>query len=178
MRAFLRGINVSGSKIIKMEELRKHFSAMNLQNVKTYIQSGNVLFDSDEKNLEKLKSQIESGLQNKLGYFVDVMIRSVDELRKIVKKNPFAEHAEDSNAKLYVGFLAARPKKTDVEILLSKQNEIESYSLSGNELYILIWKDKQKRPFSNNNVEKILKTSCTTRNWNTVYKMIKLGKES
>lgn len=83
--AFLRGINVSGQKIIKMAELAKMFADMKFKNVKTYIQSGNVLFESNEKDTAKIEIKIEKQIEKTFGFDVMVFVRTKDELEKIVK---------------------------------------------------------------------------------------------
>ena len=100
--AFLRGINVSGQKIIKMENLREMFSSFGFKNVTTYIQSGNVLFETAKTNAQTLTKKIESGLQKALGYDVTVLVRTVDEMVEIVKRNPFKNIKADEEKLLYV----------------------------------------------------------------------------
>jgi uncharacterized protein (DUF1697 family) len=85
--AFLRGINL-GKRNVKSDELRSIFSGMGFGNVRTYIASGNVLFDTKEKDAEKLTKKIEKGLQDALGYKVIVFLRSHGELESILENNP------------------------------------------------------------------------------------------
>ena len=103
--ALLRGINVSGQKIIKMEALKNIFESLKLKNVKTYIQSGNVIFDASEKNSVLLNERIEKHLNKSLGYKVSVMLRTVTELGEIIKLNPYKKIDIDKDIHLYVSFL-------------------------------------------------------------------------
>src|SRR5690349_4856769 len=103
--AFLRGINVSGQKIIKMEELREHFKQPGFSNIATYIQSGNVLFDTKETDAETLRAKIEKNLAKKLGYSVTVIIRSQAELEEITKTCPFSDTELTGKAKIYITML-------------------------------------------------------------------------
>jgi len=169
--AFLRGINVGGHKIIKMEDLRRMFEAMNFENVRTYIQSGNVLFDAAKTKPEALAEKIESALRSSLGFEVKVMPRTIAELADIAAHNPFHE----TDAKIYVSFLSAEPDKERKDSLLSFQNDFEIFRFRSREMYCLIRPhNTAKELFSNNFIEKHLKVSATTRNITTVGKILLL----
>src|SRR5438552_19199303 len=103
--AFLRGINVSGQKLIKMEDLSRMFAEFGFHNVKTYIQSGNVIFETAEPNPDTLTEKIEQGLHESLGYEVTVILRTFLEVEDLVKRDPFKGTKADGNAKMYVTFL-------------------------------------------------------------------------
>ena len=87
--AFLRGINVGGKKIVKMQDLAAIFVAGGFKNVKTHIQSGNVIFEASIKNSSTLTKKIESNLQESLGYAVPVLLRTISELAVLIKSDPF-----------------------------------------------------------------------------------------
>src|SRR5437588_601298 len=100
---FLRGVNVGGNNLLKMAELKLLFDALRLRDAKTYLQSGNVVFRSDEKDREVLKRRIEDGIRKKWGVEVKIVLRTTDELRKVIAANPLPE---DCNPKaLLVAFL-------------------------------------------------------------------------
>lgn len=88
--ALLRAINVSGQKIIKMEDLRRMFEMPGLKNISSFIQSGNILFDAAEKDTERLRIKIEKKLLKDLGYAVEVFVRTAGEISAIVDNNPFS----------------------------------------------------------------------------------------
>ena len=96
--AFLRGINVGGHRLIKMDELARIFTAAGLKNVRTYIQSGNVIFDTASVNAAALQKKIEKTLRNVLGYEVPVMIRRLADIKEIVRRNPFKKIAPGAEA--------------------------------------------------------------------------------
>jgi len=174
--AFLRGINVSGQKIIKMERLKEIFESMKVKNVKTYIQSGNVIFDSSESNSETLINKIESHIKKSLGYEVTVITRTAAEIEKVITQNPFAKKKLDKDYNLYITFLAEEPTDALKKSLMESRDEIANYKIINREVYTLYKRSNAKHPFSNNFVEKKLKVAATTRNWNVVNKIYELGK--
>ena len=121
--AFLRGINVSGQKIIKMVDLAKLFTSFGFKNVRTFIQSGNVIFDSTEQDIDSLTEKIEKNLAKKLGYQVDVMVRTLQHLESILKRNPFKKLPPD--AKISVVFMSGKPTVKPKLPLLSPKKDLE-----------------------------------------------------
>ena len=176
--ALLRGINVGGNKVIKMKDLVEMFVSFGFKNVKTFIQSGNVIFDSPKINTELVKSKIENGLNKSLGYSVDVILRTREELSNIVKNNPFKKEIDQPNTKLYVTFLSKLPENKIKKIVSSYDNELETFKINNLQVYIFIRKnDIQKTVFSTNFLEKKLGLLGTTRNWNSINKILKLANE-
>ena len=173
--AMLRGINVSGQKMIKMPELKKVFENLEFENVVTYIQSGNVVFDYKKTNETKLKGTIEKEIKNNFGYDVSVIIRTHEELKKIISKNPFIKLAEDEN-KLYFIFLNNEPDKERLEKLISLDFSPEKFEISGKEIYFLCPNGYGKAKLNNNVFEQKLKVIATTRNLKTVRELVRLGK--
>jgi uncharacterized protein (DUF1697 family) len=171
--AFLRGINVSGQKLIKMQDLRAHFELPSFSNVVTYIQSGNVLFDCDEKKAGRLKNTIEQELEKKLGYAVPVIVRSLTEISKVVQNNPFAPPQEGEKVKLYVCFLSATPDPAAAAALAAMSYELEQLQFAGTEAY-LCSASYGSTKFPNTLLEKKLGVQSTVRNWNTVNKVLEL----
>ncbi|KZE82144.1 hypothetical protein AV654_08795 [Paenibacillus elgii] len=174
--AMLRGINVSGQKIIKMDRLKSIFESMQLQEVTTYIQSGNVIFGTTESDKVVLRDRIESTLKEALGYDVPVVIRSNDELDEVIKLNPFAVAELPEGEKVYVTFLASQPTAEAVAHFESYSNNVDDFRVLNREVYILSRKGYGKSLFSNNFVEKKLKVTATTRNWETVNKLADLSR--
>lgn len=170
--AFLKGINVSGHKIIKMAELKAMLESLGFKNVRTYIQSGNAAFESTQK-AEAIKKKIKKEIENTFGFSVTTVIRSKDELEKIVKDYPFKKIKGHENCKVSVGFLEKEPQGSAVKELESYTNDNEIITVKGNILYHLFrgnFSDSQV--FKKNLPEKILKINCTVRNWNTVNKIL------
>lgn len=175
--AFHRAINVSGTKIIKMQYLRELFEGMGYKNVATYIQSGNVYFETSARSTDKIASNIEKGLKKELGFEVETFVRTVDEMAAIADNDPFREIEDDGNAVVYVGFLAHEPDKGKAELLQSFNNDVDACKVIGTEIYILRYRDRGKAKFENKLIEGKLKQQCTTRNRKTVYKLLDLYKK-
>ena len=173
--AFLRGINVSGSRLIKMENLRALFEELKFKNVKTYIQSGNVLFDAKETDDASLNKKIENHLHKYLGFEVTVITRSLTEIGEVIKQNPFPKIEINEDVQLYVSFLPEIPESKQSALLLAAANEYEKFIIINREVYCLCSKKADgTRLFSNTLVEKKLKLPATTRNWATVNKVLTL----
>jgi uncharacterized protein (DUF1697 family) len=146
---------------------------MNFENVKTYIQSGNVVFETAERSDDVLAEKIERELQKSLGFEVRVMPRAIRELEDIAAHNPFRE--DETAAKIYVCFLSAAPDAELKNSLLSFENDFEVFRFRNREMYCLIRPDNPAKDlFSNNFIEKHLKVAATTRNITTVNKILLL----
>jgi uncharacterized protein (DUF1697 family) len=172
--AFLRGINVGGHRLVKMEDLRRIFESLDFAGVKTYIQSGNVIFQTAaETGVAGLTEKIERRLQESLGFEVRAMLRTLDELSEIAARNPFKE--PEAGAKAYISFLSAAPDAEAKSSLASLSGDFEVFRFAERELYCLIRPGKPgKELFSNNFIEKRLKVAATTRNPATVNKVLLL----
>jgi uncharacterized protein (DUF1697 family) len=170
--AFLRAINVSGHNSIKMIDLKLAFEQLSYQNVKTYIQSGNVVFETHQSDTANIRQEIEKKLKQTFGNEIVTIIRTMPEMFEIVQSQPFASEILASDKKIYVGFLADIPNETLAYALEAMSYESENFSPKGKNLYYWGEKGLKKELFSNNFIEKKLKVSATTRNWNTVNKML------
>jgi uncharacterized protein (DUF1697 family) len=174
--ALLRGINVSGQKMIKMDHLKSFFESMKLQNMRTYIQSGNVLFESAEKDAQSLTKKIEKGIEDTYSFQVSVILRTVDELESVISQSPYKLEEMKETDSLYVSFLAEAPTSEAIEKCMTFQNDLDEFIIQNREVYILIHKSYGNSQFSNNFLEKKLKVVATTRNWATVNKLISMGR--
>ena len=170
--AFLRAINVGGHTIIKMADLRRMFESFRLENVQTYIQSGNVIFEVEEEEAGALERRIESRLEKALGFKIKLFVRTMRELRSIVSKNSFRAGVAEM---AYVAFLDQKPDKKQCQVLLSFKSEADDFAVKGREIYILR-RDREKSVFSPNFIEKILKLPVTTRNMTTLTKIVEKHK--
>ncbi len=171
----LRGINVSGQKRIVMEDLKKLHESLGLENVQTYIQSGNVIFNSSEKNILKLTSLIEEKIKKSFGFDVTVIIRTKDELFNAVKKNPFQQKKGYDTSRLYITLMSVKPDKTPIKEIEAVKSKFEEINLTEKEIYFYCPDGYGKTKLSNNFFEKKLKVTATTRNWNTVNKLLELA---
>ena len=173
--ALLRGINVSGQKIIKMEDLKKAFESLRYKHVTTYVQSGNVVFGSSASNTAVLRKQIEKKLLKAFEFEVPTIVKTLKEIEETIMRNPFKKVKEEEGEKLHVTFLAGSPAKAAAENLAAVRNDSDEIRLSGTEVYILCRNGYGKTLFSNSFIEKRLGVSATTRNWATVGKLLSLG---
>lgn len=174
--AILRGINVSGQKIIKMDALRQLFENSGFSNVRTYIQSGNVLFSSEQTNTSELEQLIASKIEKEFGFQVPVLILTHLELQQIVENNPFLNDETKNPAFLHVTFLASTPVEDTIDQLTAKKAEQEAFFLTQNALYLYCPNGYGNTKLTNNFIESKLKTNATTRNWKTTLGLLKMVK--
>jgi uncharacterized protein (DUF1697 family) len=165
--ALLRGINVSGQKPVPMERLRGSFASMGFRGVRTYVQSGNVVFETATNTRDALTRKIEEGISRDFGFYVVVILRTAKELEKIVKTNPFLTEEAIDQAKLHVTFLAAPPNKTALKNLETLPTSPDQFRLIGCEIYLYCPDGYGKTKLSNSAFDKKLSVGATTRNWKT-----------
>lgn len=175
--ALIRAINVGGHRKIKMDGLRGMFTSMGFENVKTYIQSGNVVFGSNETNQEKLALSIEAEIEKTFGHDVSVMIRTPLQFSELLRNNPF-NGMDETPFRLYITFFREIPSSEKQRKMREQSNEFEKFEFLNGELFSLINKESgQKEMFSNQFVEKITGTPSTIRNRNSVTKILELASE-
>src|SRR2546427_8340743 len=170
--ALLRGINVAGHARVSMEELRKRFESQGLEKIRTYIQSGNVVFKHKIVNVSGLVEKIEKGIKAVFGLDVRVIVRTREEMSRIIEDIPFRAQEQD---KAHVTFLSADPEDFPTNEIEAVKDRLEKFLVSGCEVYLYCPNGYGKSKLSNSFFEKKLKVSATTRNWRTVnvlYKMI------
>lgn len=165
--AFLRAINVGGTTIIKMSELKKMFESFGLERVETYIQTGNVIFDSEEGRASILEEQIESQLAQASGKEIQLFVRTIREVAAMVEACPFEPQAGQT---VHVVILEKKPNKKSLEALIRLRSEADDLAAIGREVFNLR-RDREKSVFSNNLVEKTLGVPGTTRNLTTIKKL-------
>ncbi|MGP4040170.1 DUF1697 domain-containing protein [Gracilibacillus sp. D59] len=172
--ALLRGINVGGKNKIKMAELRNALETMGLNKVQTYIQSGNVLFESNQSE-ELLKEQIEKKIEEEFGFSVSVILRTSTELNQITGNCPFTEkpvsdaEASSEVESLYVALLPKIPSQKDIERLNGYKTEHENFQVKGRDIYLLFHRSIRSSKLANN-LQK-LGVPVTVRNWKTLNKL-------
>lgn len=173
--AFLRGINVSGKKKIPMAELRELCESVKLKDVKTYIQSGNIIFKSDRTNSTELEKLLEKAILNNFGFEVPVLIKTIDQLGKIISLNPFKFETDILENKIYFVLLNSGPK---IEILESFKNEEfknEEFFYNENCIYLKCREGYGKAKLNNNLIEHKLKLIATTRNYRSMQALLKMA---
>ena len=170
--SLLRGINVSGQKKIKMEELRALYEGLGFENVQSYIQSGNVLFSGTETKISVLTKKIVEAIQHKYGFEVELFITSKKELKAIISKNPFIKNEDIDIKALYVSFLSDKPDAALVKTLDPFKAPEEAFIIDKQSIYLYLANGAGRTKLTNNLFERKLKLSATTRNWRTVNKLL------
>ncbi len=174
--AILRGINVSGKNKIKMAALREVLQQLNIENVRTYIQSGNIIFQKEATDHGDLEEMIHHTIFESFGLTVPVIIRTEKEWQETIAQNPFLEKGYDTG-KQYFLFLKQSPEEEYVEKLKVQDFGEDEWVVIGRALYFYCPGSYGKTKFSNNFFERKLKVGATTRNWKTVYKLMEMAAE-
>jgi uncharacterized protein (DUF1697 family) len=176
--ALLRGINVGGKNMIKMAELKRMFEAMGLNRVQTYIQSGNVLFESEEGE-ETLRRRIEHEIEVAFGISLTVVLRTAEELKRIAANCPFSKEevseaeASSEGESLYISFLLEEPSQEGIDRLKAFKSESDAYRIEGREIFLLFHQSVRNSKLTNN-LQK-LGVPATIRNWKTLNKLVALA---
>jgi uncharacterized protein (DUF1697 family) len=174
--AILRGINVGGKRKILMADLKELMSALGYQNIRTYIQSGNLIFEKDEKIENKeIAKNIENAIEKKFNFEVPVIVLSAKEIENAVANNPFYKADTDIN-KLHLTFLNEVPDKDKQEVAESFDYTPDQFEIIGRNAFIYCEDSYHKSKLTNDFFEKKLKVKATTRNWKTVLKLWELSK--
>jgi uncharacterized protein (DUF1697 family) len=169
--SLFRGINVGGRRIVPMSDLKDLHESLGLANVATYIQSGNVVFTSDEPDASLLSGLIEDGFAAKFGFRSDVVVRSAADLETIVATNPFGDQPGKESRWVVVMFLAAHPTSGGEQELRRAYTGPEEFHVVGREMYIYYPTGMGQSKLTGALIEKKLETVGTVRNWNTVLKV-------
>lgn len=172
--ALLRGINVSGHKMIKMEALKKALEGIGFKNVVTYIQSGNVFVDTDEENPAKVGLLIQQEIFRTFGHDVPVIVIGREDLQACLDRNGFLNESGVDLKKLYVSFISSElPANmiTQLNLNFIKPDEIQ---LDGRRIYLKYDSSPANTKLDNKWIEKSMNVTSTTRNWNTVNKLLEL----
>ena len=178
--SMLRGVNVGGHNKIKMDALRSLYESLKFEHVATFIQSGNVVFRTKERDLKKVGKQIGDGIEKTFGFRPDVILRTAEEMRGAIARNPFADRKEIEPNKLLVWFLAGEPdaearKKALAVAAGPKEVNPEELRMHGREIYIYFPNGMARPKLSLPAVERALKVSGTGRNWNSVLKLMEMA---
>ena len=171
--ALLRGINVGGRSLIPMSELRSLFAGMDLDEVSTYIQSGNVVFSSTSDDRQKLAADIEKRIAAAFEVSPTVLLRTPAELAEIAAGNPFLSRQSDLS-KLHVVFLSAPPSTDAVGQLDPARSPPDEFDVRGREIYLHLPNGAGRSKLTIDYFEKRLGVRGTARNWKTLTKLIEL----
>lgn len=175
--ALLRGINVSGHNMIKMEALKATLENIGFKNVQTYIQSGNVFVDTEEENASKVGFLIKQEIFKVFGHEVPIVVINKEDLEACFKNNPFLKEKDADIKKLYVAFVSIALRSESINDLKISQFKPDEASIDGNRIFIKYAVGAGKTRFDQKYIEKKLNVTATIRNWNTVTQLLKIYSE-
>ena len=173
--SILRGINVSGQKLIKMDALRKLYENLGFHNVTTYLQSGNVIFRSNDIDTHKLEQKIFRQIEKEFGFEVPIIVLSIEKLKYVIDNNPFLKDTNKEIAFLHVTFLSSKPDSYDPKVIEGKKLEGEDVFFSDEAVYLYCPNGYGRTKLTNNFLETKLKVGATTRNWKTTNELLNLS---
>ena len=168
--ALLRGINVGGNTMLKMAELKATFESVGFANVVTYINSGNLAFDTRKTSEAALVEKVEKGIESRFGKHVPVMVREQDEINRILGNNPY-EGDYESHKEMHVLFLKEEMPKEKIDQLLAAAPQRERFSVQGREIYCHLQMGVADSLLGKRYIEQKLEVVYTGRNWRTVEKL-------
>ena len=173
--SILRGINVGGKRKILMADLRNSLKAIGFQNVETYIQSGNMIFEAEENQNKTFAQAIQSSIFKSHGFDVPVIVRTLSELKKAQDQNPFLKGKDPGINQLHLTFLSEIPSPENLTKIKAYDYCPDQFEIVENNAFIKIPGKYHKSKLTNVFFEKKLDLQATTRNWKTVLKLIELA---
>ena len=176
--ALLRGINVSGHNMMKMEALKTMLENIGFTNVRTYLQSGNVFVDSEEESASKVGFIIKQEIFKVFGHEVPTIVITKEDLELCFKNSPYLKEKDIDTKKLYVAFVSTELKKENINDLKISQFKPDEASIDGNRIFIKYAVGAGKTRLEGKYIEKKLNVIVTMRNWNTVTNLLKMYVEN
>jgi len=173
--SLLRGINVGGNKKIKMADLRDLYGTLNLNNVQSVLQSGNVVFDTASTDRDDIANTIEQAIESTYGFPSNILLRTLPEWEQIVTNPLFTEEQREDPRKLLVLFLRDDVETAQIDALKDTIPGREIIYHRGRELYIVYPDGMGRSKLDNKFIERRVNTTTTGRNWNTVNKLLTLA---
>lgn len=170
----LRAVNVSGQNMINMAQLKRALEDVDFENVKTYIQSGNVFVSSNEKEASRVEERVKTVIADSFGYDVYCLAVAKEELQACLDNNPFVRELDVDTKQLYVAFTSRELYDTDQEKLDLEKIKPDEVAFEGNRIYIKYGVSAGRSKLSNKYIESKLKLFSTMRNWNTVNKLLEM----
>lgn len=173
--AFLRAVNVGG-RTVKMDYLRELFRGLGFTNVRTYIQSGNVFFDTSERDKQLLTEQIEGCLERALGFKVEAMVRSVADLEEVVQLNPFEGHERSEDVRFCILFVPRALPRDTVTPLFSPKRDCEIIATTEGAVFVVVHLQNGKWSNPSGFVDKLTGGVSTARFFHTAEKILAAAK--
>ena len=172
----LRGINVSGQRSVRMEDLRSLFEKLGYSDVSSYIQSGNIFFSASPKSDDTSMAQtIEKAITTQFSFDVPVIIRSQEEMKHILAENPLLKEKGIQSEYLHVTFLQDGPSRQKISAISTLDFNPDKFVIAGREAYLYCPGGYGRTKINNTFFENRLKVKTTTRNWKTVIKLVELS---
>lgn len=175
--ALLRGINVGGKRKIKMVDLKESLGQLKFLNIITYIQSGNVIFQSDEPDVVKLADKIHDSILKDFDLEVPVQVFSKDSWSDLLVSNPYFKTGEEDISKMHVTFLATTPTKEKLSFVDNYNACDDQLEIRSLRVYLFLPNGYGRTKLNNSFFESKLKVPATTRNWKTISKLDELSSE-
>ena len=175
--SILRGINVSGHRIIKMDALKKLFEGLNCHQVQTYIQSGNIVFKHPKIKPQELEQAITTAILKVFKLDVPVLVIDYKTLKQIIENNPFQKDKTKNVAYLHLTFLSSKPGKEQLKKLEEIKFPPNEFYISDNVIYLYCPNGYSNCKLTNNFIENKLKVTATTRNWKTTLELIQIAEK-
>jgi uncharacterized protein (DUF1697 family) len=172
--ALLRGVNVSGKNLIKMKDFQAILQENGLDNVTTYIQSGNIIFESQLSDNKEVENKISQLISKKYGFDVPVIILTLTKLENLIEYNPFSAEANEEPTKVLISFFTDLPSTELINKFKAVNYETERFKFEGKYAYLYCMNGYGKAKINNNFFENKLKVKATTRNWKTVLKLFEM----
>lgn len=171
--ALLRGINVGGHARVAMPALREWLEALGYEHVRTYLQSGNVVFSTSERSASRISKSISDAIEKELDLTVPVLIRSSDEMERVLSGNPFINDKREA-AHLHVTFLAEKPSADRASAFRAPEGQTDELVLIDQEVYLHCPGGYGKTKLNNTFIERRLAVTATTRNWKSVTRLAEM----
>lgn len=168
--ALLRGVNVGGKNRLAMKDLADVFVAAGCRRVRTYLQSGNVIYEARAGLAARLPPVVAAAIEERFGLRVPVVTRSATELASVLRHNPFVRAGEDPR-RLHVMFLSDRPRRSRLADLDPDRSPPDRYQVRGREIYLCCPRGMARTKLSNDYFDRVLGTTGTVRSWSTVEKL-------
>lgn len=174
--ALLRGINVGGKRKIRMTDLTALFESLGFTNIVSYIQSGNIIFNTPKKiSHTEVSNQLAKAIFHKFGFEVPVIVLSANDLEQAFARNPFYKENESDLTNLHLTFLKEVPSNENLQVLQSYNYEPDKFKILDKNVFLFCTGKYHLSKLSNTFFEKKLKVPATTRNWKTVIKLMELS---
>ena len=173
--SILRGINVGGNRKVLMKDLKSLYEGLGFSMVETYIQSGNVIFESEQElSTTELEVKIQQSITETFGFDVPVIVRPAEEWTQIVSKSPFWKEKDVDIEKLHLTILKQIPSHELVIEIKGMNFQPDRFEIMGSDVFVYCENGYGRTKITNDFFEKKLKIPASTRNWKTVMKLHEL----